>query len=351
MNVLVLDKTVSDEERIEHRSIFWTLKHLKIRRKDNEFYQHKKDYLGFYPQKNGQHKIKSIHQYSKEDVEKLVDQLDLFYVSDTYGVYEADFREEDRQEFSNKIYGGLNAKELELIKRVIDEEKVLVAEFNTIGAPTPLKQRTEFEELMKIKWSGWISRYFDEMDTLINDELPKWLVRNYKKQHNGEWPFIGSAQVFVSEAGRIEVLEHKKDVRNKVPKIMSTLDSQEKYDIPKETQYPYWFEIIRIDNSYEVISYIDLATTKAGLEKLQAMGLPTYFPASIVRKNGRGKIFYFTGDFSDNPVPMSSSPFYGVPFLYKLLNESSDYSNRTSFYWNYYFPLMKIVLANEEEDQ
>ncbi|MBD8489265.1 hypothetical protein IFO69_10960 [Echinicola sp. CAU 1574] len=344
MDILVIDKTVPDKSRLEHRSFFWALKHLRIKRQDGAFYQYDKDYLGFYPKKDGNHKVKSLRYYSDEKIDSISKALDVLYLADTYGVYESDFNDQSELEFSRKIYGGLSSNDLKLTQKVIDAEGLLIAEFNSIGAPTSFAFRTQFEKMMNFKWTGWISRYFDELNPELNEEIPEWLINNYKEQHNGIWEFEGAAQVFVSEEGRIEVLKYGEDISNQVPKVISTLQSQQKFDIPKETNYPYWFEILRIDRSYEVISYIDMAPTKSGEEKLREMGLPRYFPATIVRNNGKGKIYYFTGDYADNPIPLSSAPFFGVPTIYKLVNDKNDYSNRTSFYWNYYFPLIKEIL-------
>ncbi|UCS92524.1 hypothetical protein KZP23_17785 [Echinicola marina] len=349
INVVIMDKTVSDQERLEHRSLFWAMKHLNIRREDGQFYQFDKDYLGFYPQENGKHKIKSLQQYRPQALDSLTQAMDILYFADTYGVYEADFRNNNKNAYSEKIYGGLSQKDVDFLSKSIDQEKLVIAEFNTMGAPTSPELRLEFEEIMKIKWSGWISRYFDELDTLINNEIPNWLIENYKQQHQGEWLFKGAAQVFVNETGRIEILEHKKDMVQQVPLIVSTLKSQQKYDLPQETNYPYWFEIIRIDKNYEVISYFDLTPTESGLEKLQSMGLPRYFPASMIKKNGKGNIFYFTGDFSDNPISMSSTPFLGIARLQKLVNDKTDYSNRNSFYWNYFYPLIQNILEDYQK--
>ncbi|WP_186757785.1 hypothetical protein [Echinicola salinicaeni] len=343
INIVVLDKTVADQERLEHRSLFWAMKHLNIRRNDGQFYQYDKDYFGFYPQENGQHRIKNLQQYNSSALDSLTQSMDILYLADTYGVYEADFREDNHTAYSKKIYGGLSQKDIEFLSKSIEQEKLVIAEFNTMGAPTSPDLRLEFEEIMKLKWSGWISRYFDELDTLINNEIPNWLVENYKKQHDGKWYFNGAGQIFVNETGRIEILEHETDMVQQVPLIVSTLKSQQQYDLPHETNYPYWFEIIRIDKDYEVISYFDLTPTESGQAKLRDMGLPRYFPASMVRKNGKGKIYYFTGDFSDNPVSMNSTPFLGVPRLQKLVNDKTDYSNRSTFYWNYFYPLMETI--------
>ncbi|MDN3670838.1 hypothetical protein QWY93_16070 [Echinicola jeungdonensis] len=339
----ILDKTVPDEERLEHRAIFWTLNHLKINKPNGLPYNFKEDYLGFFPKENAPHTIRDLSGYSAKQIDSLAINTDAFYLVDSYGVYDADFSDQKTGKISKKIYGGLTENDLELLDQLIKKKKLVIAEFNSMGAPTQEDLRLSFEKKMKIRWTGWISRYFDELDTLVNEELPNWLIKNYKNQHGNIWHFKGSGQVFVHESGQVEILKFGEDLTIEVPHVTSPYNSQTEIPLPKSVNFPYWFEIIRISRDYEVISYIDLSPNKSGLKKLQEMGLPQYFPATIHRKNGEGDIYYFTGDFADNPIGMKTSSFAGFPWLKKMTTHRFDYSNRTSFYWNYYFPLLNHI--------
>src|SRR5258706_2103071 len=49
LDIAVVDKTVPFEDRIEHRSFFWLLHHLKIRRPDGGAYDSARDYFGAFP--------------------------------------------------------------------------------------------------------------------------------------------------------------------------------------------------------------------------------------------------------------------------------------------------------------
>lgn len=344
-NVLVIDKTAADEERLEHRSIFWVLKHLRFHQSNGDSYNYKEDYFGYFPEGRRKGKIRGLENLTDHQIDSINHATDIVYLADSYGVYEKDVSKGNLS-ISPKIYGGLAQRDIDVLSHSIASGKLVFAEFNSMGAPTSKHLRSEFEDLMDLKWSGWISRYFDEMDTVINEEIPKWLIDNYNDQHDEGWDFQGAGQIFVSEFGQIEVFKIGVDMAVKVPMVVSPLASQNTYGVPKETNYPYWFEVLRIDRSYEVISYFDLSPTARGLEKLKSLGLPRYFPASITRKVGDAHVYYFTGDFSDNPVNMETATFYGVPTLSKLVNEKDDYSNRTSFFWNYYLPLMKTALTN-----
>jgi len=347
MGVVVLDKTVPIQNFQEHQSLHWLLNHFKFTKSDGNIFDESKDYFGFFPaEKKSEYKIEDFSGQTESEKEKILDQSKLVYFADTYGVYENDLKEEPSQIPSKKIYGGMDTLDLNFLKQAYNAEIDIIAEFNTIASPTKKEVRKDFEELAGIKWTGWIARYFDELDTMLNEELPPWLVASYKRQHQKVWDFSGSAMVFLHENGQIEILKDEVEIKNTVPNIVSSLKSQETYGIPEIVKYPYWIDIIFVSREYEVISYYDLAPTEEGIEKLSELGLPRYFPAVVMKKNGSGKFYYFCGDFADNPVSGSSYNFYGIEKLWRMFLHSEDYSQRNSFFWNFYYPLMSNILKD-----
>src|ERR1041384_6908653 len=49
LDIVVVDKTVPFEDRIEHRSFFWLLNQPRIRRPDGSAYVPARDYVGAFP--------------------------------------------------------------------------------------------------------------------------------------------------------------------------------------------------------------------------------------------------------------------------------------------------------------
>jgi hypothetical protein len=70
--------------------------------------------------------------------------------------------------------------------------------------------------------------------------------------------------------------------------------------------------------------------------------LPRVFPA--IMKNKSGNIFYFCGDFCDNTGNLRLMKFDGIPAFAGFLSDKSNLSDPSSFYWNFYFPMMKRIL-------
>ena len=347
LGVVVIDKTVPNQNHQEHQSLHWLLNHFRYTKSDGSIYDESIDYFGFFPEKKeGQYQIKDLSGLSEIEKQKMLDESKLVYFADTYGVYENDLKEQPVQTHSKKLYGGMDTLDMDFLRTAYEAEIDIISEFNTIASPTQKKVRNDFEDLLGIKWTGWIARYFDELDTALNEELPPWLVASYKRQHQETWDFSGPAMVFLHENGQIEILKDKVEIKNTVPNIMSSPKSQKTYGIPEIVKYPYWIDIIFVSREYEVISYYDLAPTEAGIEKLSEWGLPRYFPAVVMKKNGTGKLYYFCGDFADNPVSGSSYNFYGIEKLWRMFLHSEDFSQRNSFFWNFYYPLMGTILKD-----
>ncbi len=350
LEILVIDKTVKDERYREHAGLFWTLGHLKYKKPSGDFYAVGKDYLGFFP--NGKSDFgleKDLKNKSVEEIEKLGLETDLVYLADTYGVYEGDFGKVDPDQRSKKVYGGMDESDLLLIKTASQAGKSLVVEFNSIASPTSTLVRNEFENLMGLKWTGWIGRYFDELDTASNTEIPKWMIRQYRLQHES-WTLKGPGLVFIRDSGEIEAFLFGIDYDNKVPLIRTQKVNKHGFKLPEVVPYPDWFDVMMIARDYDVISYYDINPSAEGLQRLRAMGLPRFFPAAVVRKQDKGSQYYFSGDFSDMGGSFGSPRFYGLPVLWKGLYLVSDYTDRQSFYWNYYFPLISQVLEKTAEE-
>ncbi|MBW3466742.1 hypothetical protein [Arthrospiribacter ruber] len=349
LQVTVLDKTVPHSSAQEHQGIHWTLNHLKYVKHDGSAYDVEKDYFGFFPGPTKEEsRVRDFSTLNEGERNDLIKKSSIVYFADTYGVYENDFEDKELSDFrSQKIYGGMDEGDLEVMKAALESEKYVIAEFNTMASPTPLDIRLQMEELVGVKWTGWITRYFDELDTLINDELPRWMIDSYVKQHAGQWEFTGSGMVFLHERGRIEILEDGLDIGKGVPSIMSDIKNQKRYGIPEIVKYPYWIDVVLVSREFEVISYYDIAPTESGINKLRDMGLPRFFPAAVSKNIGdNGRFYYFSGDFADMKLSSTSHRFYALARLYRLFLHAEDYSQPSSFFWNYYYPLFKTILSD-----
>ncbi len=345
LNLLIIDKTVLSSNSYKHRSINWILDYEKYTKSTGEFYDINKDYYGFFPEENEKYTIHDFDKMNDGDLDSVASIYDMVYFADTYGILGNEwYRHRDINEMSESIYGGMSEKDIVLLRKMKQRKKPILTEFNTIGYPTPIDVRRNFESMFGIEWSGWMARYINSLDTLNNPDLPKWIVKEFKKTHNGKWSFNNAGMLFVHESGRVIVLEEGKELNSAIPKIFTEKKYQSRIDVPGVMIYPYWMDImVNRNDTNEVLSKYVLETNKLGEEILKQSGIPKIFPAIIHRSTGYN-FYYFCGDFADNPTKFRFAKLYGITGLKFLMYNAVDITDRNRFFWEFYLPMMQRIL-------
>lgn len=345
ISIVILDKTVLNEVAQEHDSFNWVLNHRKYVRPDTYFYSITKDYYGFFPKKDLKFEIDGLEKLSLVELDRMANATEVFYFTDAYGIYENEwYGTNDINERSSLIYGGMSENDMYLMKKLKENNKLIITEFNVIASPTSNALRNEFEQLFGMQWTEWVGRFFSSLDTNINQELPRWLIRDYKAQHNDNWPFTRPGLAFVKNDGTIEILESGTHLEVDVAMIRSTEEGQKRFGLPEMIKYPYWFDIMRTSESNNVISVYELAPNAKGDSILTQFGIPKYFPAVTERIEGDFRFYYFAGDFADNPIDQSLAKFAGVHYLGNYLYDKRSKEERVSFFFKFYRPLVSTIL-------
>lgn len=352
LNILILDKTVVSSKGQEHISLSWVLTHEKYTRTDSSIYYHNKDYYGFFPDDKGKYIIKDFNHYNEKELLNLASKYDMAYYTDLYGVYSNEWivtyypdSVTDKRFISQRskmYYGGLTQKELDLLKIFKKQNKLIINEFNIIAHPTPRYVRRDYEATFNIKWTGWVGRYFDSLDTLKNMDLPRWLIDNYRKKNQNKWPFHKSGIAFVNEFDEVVILENETHLTNELPYIYTSDEHADKYNLSKRMKYPFWFDIITVNpNENNVISEYKIETNASGESLLKKWNIPTRFPALV--SNKQGLYYYLAGDFCDNPISMNTAKMRKIHW-FAFITASDETADRASFFWYYYRPFIIEIL-------
>ncbi len=349
--IAIVDKTVLFKTGQEHASLTWVLRNNKYSKTSKDLYKVGRDYFGFFPNKNKKYDLKGLERATDEDLEKLSRHSDMAYITDTYGIYSKEwYLAKNITERQRLLYGGLSPQDMAFLKKMKQKKKLIITEFNTFATPTSNTVARDFEQTFKIKWTGWVGKYFDSFDTVRNKELPRWLVENYKAQNNGKWPFKRSGIAFVSKSDKIVVLEYVNHLNGEVPYILTRKEGRERYNIPKEMKYPFWFDIIQTSRSNKIISFYDLRVNDAGSKILADNNIPSQFPAIIEHYRNDYKFYYFCGDFADNPISQGGSYFKGISLFRKLFYNDDIAAERVSFFWEFYRPMINKILDDYDKD-
>lgn len=351
ISIAIIDKTVLTNKGQEHRSLNWILRYKRYCRPNHDFYSIPDDYYGFFPLDSEKYKRQGIENMKPDQIARLSDKYDMAYFTDTYGMYYNEWYKVGRPtERSQHIFGGMQQEDINTIAQFKAKKKLVICEFNDICSPTSYGVRHQFEQMYGLKWSGWIGRYFECLDTVINQELPHWVVNNYKRQHNNKWPFKKAGMVFDREDDHVEVLEIGKMLDKECPAIITNKKDSKRFGIPEIVGYPYWFDIMYTSHKNHVISVFELYPNKRGDSLLKAYNIPIHFPAAIEHYDTAYKFYYFSGDFSDNPIKDYLSELKGIWYFSPLFYTREDLTSRTGFFWEYYTPMLDLILDRYYKD-
>ncbi|WP_300596787.1 hypothetical protein [Niabella sp.] len=342
----IVDKTALTSAGQEHISLTWILNHYRYTKDAHHLYQVSSDYFGFFPKQQEKFRLKGLERFDASLLDKLSNDADLAYYTDTYGVYANEwYLKKQVAERSGMVYGGLSSEDVDFMEKMKQKRKLVVAEFNTIGSPSALTERYRFEQLFGLKWTGWIGRYFDELDTSKNKDIPHWLVKGYTSRHNNSWPFKNEGVVFVGEGNTIVVLEAGKDLVSALPHIVTEKTFRDHYRLPQKINYSYWFDVVVPDTAInQVQAQFSFDLTASGRKTLQQYGIPVMFPAVQSHKGKDYQFWYFSGDFCDNPISFNTSYFKGIEQFKFLFMNRLDKTQRKSFFWSFYRPLISTIL-------
>ncbi|HXS38440.1 MAG TPA: hypothetical protein VN721_17185 [Flavipsychrobacter sp.] len=344
--VAIIDKTVLTPDGQEHVSLTWILNHEKFTKNKTELYKVSRDYFGFFPFANEKYRIKGLERFSNDQLNQLSNDADLVYITDAYGVYRNEWlSQKNNTERSGMIYGGLSEQDINFLSDIKAKHKLILTEFNSIGSPTSDDIRDKFEQLFSLHWTGWTGRFFESLDTNINTELPRWLINDYKRENGGKWPFTKEGIAFVNNKDQVVVLEKDTHLTQPIPKIITSEAAARAYNLPEQINYPFWFDVLTTDTSVnKILSHFQIDFNNAGKAELVKYGIPLTFPAVQMHIGDDYQFAYFSADFSDNPLDISSSYFKGAEYFKFLFYNHLDHIDRRKFFWFYYRPLITKIL-------
>jgi len=342
----IIDKTVLTSEGQQHISFNWILNHQRYTKTSKKAYENAHDYYGFFPLNDEKFELKGLERFSSNELIQLSEDADMMYFTDTYGVYNKEWYKGENGRYGI-LYGGLSDKDVEFLGLMKAKNKLIIAEFNTIGSPTSFENRARFEELFAIKWTGWTAKYFENLDIEVNKDIPLWLIDNYKKAHQGEWPFKKSGIAFVNDNEQVVILEDKTHLTNAMPHILSNLYARENLGLPENIKYPFWFDIILPQPAInQTVASFKISANAKGLAELKKYGIPSEFPAVTMHKGKDYNFYYFSGDFSDNPINLNTSYFKGISLFKAMFYNKKNPMDRSGFFWNFYRPMLSNILKD-----
>ena len=346
-HVSIINKTAPDETYREHHSLTWLLNHERYTKQDGTTYDVVDDYYGFLPNE-------AEESYDIRHLPDQYDGTDLIYVADTYGVYEedlpwTDLTQEENPGPPNLIYGGFERQEWDAIRAAVEMQGTdLIMEFNSFASPTPAGVREDILEFLRADWDGWIGRHFNTLEA-DGGEIPLWVITRYEERY-GDWTYEGEGFVLINDLSEELVIlsEETMDVTDPSIHVSYTERGQEAFGLPDSPHYTYWFDILSYDHPGDVLAYYDWDLNEQGIDKLEANGIPTQFPAILHHERNDAQVYYFAGDYADVPEMPAFHQYSWYPKIRSLLSIGAVEAE-TRFFWRTYAPMM-ITLFDQLQD-
>jgi hypothetical protein len=342
LSIFVIDKTVPDKTYNHHKSFYWILNHNRIVDKAGKPLSYKRDYFGFVPKilANGE-KDYSVKSLRLSEILSLVDEIDMVYITDCYGISSMDWTSKSPKVKVTQMYEGLNQNDFLLLSEMRRKNKLIITEFNLLSPPTGDLVRLKTEKLFDFKSTGWYGCEFSDLE-LVKKQVPLCVINQYEISNKVEWNFEGAGIVLLNRSGKVIVLELNKHLTQACPQIITGDYGRNKYQLPYSQNFSGWFDIINSGPANKEVSFFKIYTNEAGDSLLHQNGIPVEFPA-IVEHLKYYKYYYFAGDFATRNVTMRSSFFKGLAYLNQLFCSNASGSEK-AFFWNFYNPLINNVL-------
>ncbi|WP_172197913.1 hypothetical protein [Saccharibacillus qingshengii] len=356
LSVAVLDKTVADDSYREHKGLFWVLNQQKYRTETGDKYLYDLDYYGNYPEKNGT-------RPQERTLAEMKAEPQLLYIADTYGLEEE--RSGEEAEAGEDVpanagggapqgqNGGLKTADVNVIEAAAARGTMIVAEFNSLAAPTEEAVRKRASAMLGMEWTGWTARYFPDLSAGV--EVPDWVPGRYREVTGREWTYTGAGFLFVEEDGDLFVMREGEETEGGA-RISFTDAGRGRLGLNADNRYNYWFDIVTASSGSEVLAEYDLQLTGNGRALLAEHGIRERFPA-IVRREAPGTAdsaspdsaapgqvsYYFAGDYADHDEYPFWRRYAGWP-TFKSWFTFDPPGSEDAFYWDVYVPLMNKVL-------
>lgn len=343
LNILVMNKTVPDKQRVEHRALFRVLVNLKLSPDWEKGYNYKKDYYGFFPENFNKTEQSEIKRIAISEIDSLVSKYDMAYFADTYGVQYSDWEIDRPEELPNLIYGGLNQNDYLFLLRMHEEKKPVILEYNLMAPPTSDLIKAKVEALYGIYWSGWKGKYFGSLDKEGREtDVSQWIIEEWEIQNDTVWTYSKPGIIFINTGNRIVVLEKDTHLDVEVPLIILDESLTGIINSDELIYFTGWFDVSFSAAENKVLSYFEINSNSAGNGILKKYRIPARFPA-VIRNAGESPFVYFCGNFARTNISVSD----GKSWLEGNFSRKNTYTGileDRDFFQQFYRPLLKNLL-------
>ncbi len=343
VSLLVYTKTVPALPVQHHAGLAWFLHHSKMFNESGVRHQMPISYRGRHLLPSGDSDIVPLGP--------LPDDLDIVYISDTYGVYregEGFIRGQSDQVGSNLLYGGMKQEDVDTLRAFLNRDmpNTIIAEYNTFATPTPPYIQTQLYEMFRSRWTGWTGTYV--IDLSRSGDVPSWIPDEYEKKSGAIWNYTGSGFVLFNTDDDFLVLTMGKEIGPLANQFAFTPEGETALGLSGIYQVPIQFDIVEPLSGAEVLATYTLDVHEKGEQMLKEVGLSPTFPAIIRGETAYHSTYYLAGNWAFSSRPINFPYLAGLSSVMRTAIPNSI-ENEKSFFWHLYLPLMQSIAKETRE--
>lgn len=342
LRLLVVDYTVPTGHYSHHQGLFWLLNYYRFATpRGAEGWQLSQDYIGYQ-----QDPTRSHRRLSQADLRS----YSWLYLVDTYGVYDTDIDGVDTSVLGyaehgrapKMVFGALSVDDASKLTAFVRGGGSLVLEFNSFAKPTPPAVRTSVEQLMGVRWSGWVGRFMADLGD--QGDIPYWFPKLYQKQYPGQDEPSGPGMMLVHESGKLVVLQGY-PIEHSAPQLSLSPQGRQWISGSFGTP-PYfnWFAIVSAGRGTEVLAQIALPEHSDWQQQCRRHNVPTVFPLLTRQRYAKSTRIYVAANIANLDQTPGRYQLAGIHLLQAAVHRRRDVVTNRPAFWQLYVPLMGALL-------
>ncbi|MCB9508406.1 MAG: hypothetical protein H6697_12185 [Myxococcales bacterium] len=339
-HVVVVDYTVPYDNYHSHRGLMWALNYAKVPAPGpTGRWDRTRDYIGYQPADRANPVRLS---------ETPLGSADLLVLADAYGVYQMDLEilagTRVQPTRSPQLFGGISHEDIDALEEFVGAGRDLLVEFNSLPPPTGPDERARMEELLGVKWTGWVGRVFPDLHDIT--DVPDWFEPFFEEHFPGRPLPTDPSLVMFSYEGELIVVSHP-DYGHIAPRVRFTPAAADRLgDLRADAPLYKWFALV--DPGPQALELAELLLPELVLtsEEFHEAGLHLSYPALTEFVVGRSHRFSMPIDGGNIPFDPGRYTVAGVHRGQALLNRRRDTLALEPVFWQFYVPVMLKILRD-----
>ena len=232
--------------------------------------------------------------------------------------------------------------DVDAIEAFVESGRDLIVEFNTLPPPTDPTQRARLQNLLGVRWTGWVGRVFADLHDVT--DVPDWFADFYAEHYPDRPLPRDPSLVLFSYRDELIVVSHP-DFGHVAPRVRFTDQGRARLgDLHADAPLFKWFALNEPAADTTPLAQLILPELILTNEQFHAAALRLAYPAFTERVVGRSHRYSIAIDGGNIPFDPGRYTVAGVHRGQALLHRRRDILALEPVFWQFYVPSMLALL-------